>query len=89
VNRTARRTTRRNVARRRYYAHTVIPYRSYPYVHYIMTVYGDGVVATHRRSHISYDPVTTHVWITCFCGTHRALPVTLGEYHVAHPEVHA
>lgn len=35
------------------------------------------------------DPITGQLWITCFCGQHAVLPMMLGEYYLAHPEVQA
>lgn len=49
----------------------------------------DGTTTWHRPCNSSYDPVTTQLWITCFCGRHPVLPMMLGEYYLAHPEVHA
>lgn len=53
------------------------------------TEHADGSTTYAPLSNRDRDPTTGQLWITCFCGRHHVLPMTLGEYYLTHPEVQA
>lgn len=60
-----------------------------PWTRYPVHDEADGSTMWVPHNNWDRDPTTGQLWITCFCGMHRVLPMMLGEYYVAHPEVHA